>query len=207
MSSPELDALIVEHLVDLDRAAKRIADIESRLISSMNTRAQEWAERNGWIGDFKFRQGDTWDDWYVWLAPKDWLTTDDPDDIDVWFDLEFGAGATDQGAPSEAWHHLTRFLGLENGQIGLRFHASTKLNKRGWRSIVDQFSPRVEQTRFIVDTEATFFLPVRIDAKVLAEALRNDDPDAALGPFTDALSSLMAAKPVFDEIVKYIRGS
>ncbi len=75
MSSPELDALIVEHLADLDRAAEGIEDIETRIFTAFGARAGVWAKSQGWSSDFDYPEGG-WDNWVNWLAPAEWRTTD-----------------------------------------------------------------------------------------------------------------------------------
>ncbi|KIC55979.1 hypothetical protein RM53_14185 [Brevundimonas nasdae] len=52
MSSPELDRLIVEHIVDLDSAATRTGPIEQRIWAAHAEALEDWSHANGWVGDF-----------------------------------------------------------------------------------------------------------------------------------------------------------
>jgi hypothetical protein len=207
MSSPELDALIIEHLADLDRAAKRISLIEHALFSAMNARAEGWAKRKGWTGKFKIPENGGWDDWDIWLAPTEWGNAADESDadFDFCFAPEVGAGDTEGGKAGEAWNYVTRLCGLEGGQIGFRFVKPSAIGKRKWQGIVDQYRGPISSTRFILDSEPSFFLGFRIDPAALAAALRDDDPNAALGPFEAALDALFEARPVFDRLVEQLR--
>lgn len=217
MSSPELDALIVEHLVDLDRASKRIHAIEHRVFSAMNARAEQWMKRHDWIGEFAIPDNGGWDDWDAWLAPAQWKQPDGKSDAtsDCRFVLGVGAGDTEDGKAGEPWHYATRLCGLEDGQIGFRFGGPSAISsgrpgisrKRRWQGIVDSCRDAISSTKFIVDSEPSFFLGFRIDPAALATALRDDDPDAALDPFTAALDALLEAQPAFDRLVEHLRAT
>jgi len=58
---------------------------------------------------------------------------------------------------------------------------------------------------FTLDTEPSFFLPLQIDGANLADSLKVESIDAALGPFEEALRQLIAAKPAFDKIIVAIK--
>jgi hypothetical protein len=207
MSSLELDALIIEHIVDLDRAEKRIDAIEQKLVSAMNARAEQWAKRHGWTGKFILPENGGWQDWEIDLAPADWNKTGDEADVlpKCFFTIDVRAGDTEEGKPGEPWNYVTRFCGLEGGQIGIRFVKTAPIRKRQWQGIVERFRDEVSSTKFIVDSEPSFFLGFCIDPTALAAAFREDDPDAALGPFDTALDALIEARPAFDKLVEHLR--
>ena len=209
MSSPELDSLIIEHLVDLDRAGKRIAAIEHRLFSAMNAKAEQWARRQNWKGEFEIPENGNWYDWKFRLAPTEWRKGgDNPKDaFDCYFETGVGAGDTLGGKAAEPWNYVTRLCSLEGGQMGLRLVTYDTIRIRKWQGIVDLFRDDIASTNFIVDSQPSFFLGFRINPIALAAALRDDDPDLALDPFTAALDNLLEARPVFDKLVAYLRTS
>jgi hypothetical protein len=209
MSTHELDALIIEHLVDLDRAGKRIATIEHRVFSAMNARAEEWAKRHGWKGKFEISENGGWNEWVFWIFPSEWGKAGDESgaDSDFYFAPNVGAGDTENGKAGEPWNYVTRLCGLEGGQIGFRFGRPNTIKKRQWQGIVDRFRDDTSSVKFMVDSEPSFFLGFRIDPVVLAAALRDDDPNAALDPFAAALDTLLEARPVFDKLVEHLRAA
>ena len=60
-------------------------------------------------------------------------------------------------------------------------------------------------TIITIQNEASIYLPFKIPQHALAAALRDEDPDAALDPFEEALDTLLRAKPQFDRVLQYLR--
>lgn len=207
MVLPELDGLIVEHLADIDRAAARIDGIQTVVFTAMGERAEEWARRQGWVSDFSYPKGG-WDDWEAWVAPPEWRTADtaaDGDEFDAWFTLGVGAGDTEEGNEGEDWFYLTRLCRMGVGEIGLRFKPDGIARPRQWKKAFPRLAELVSGTGFVADREPSLFLPFAIDPGDLATALRDEDPDAALGSFEAALDALLKAKPAFDRVVQQLR--
>ena len=207
MPSPELDGLIVEHLAEIDRAAARINDIESAVFTAMGNRAERWAEKHEWVADFSFPKSG-WSYWESWVAPPGWRTAgtaSNGNDFDARFVLEVGAGDTGEGLDGEDWHYLTRLCGVGIGQVGLRFKVAG-VKPRVWKKTFPSLAEFVSETGFIADTVPSFFLPFAIEPGELAKALRDEDPDAALGPFESALNKLLTSKKAFDSVVQQLRG-
>ena len=204
MSSTELDALIIENLVDLDRAAKRINNIECRLYASLTKLVEDWSRRHGWQGRFEYPEGEDWEYLDIWLAPAEWYTSSSGADAtpDCEFALDVGPGDSEQGEPGEAWHYLTRLCGLEGGQVGFRLNkpATLKNKTKQWKALVDQFRDQISAAGFIVDSKPSFFLSFCIDPAALVAAVRADDLDPALAPVSVALEALRAAQPIFDRL-------
>jgi hypothetical protein len=200
MSSPELDGLIVEHLADLDRAAARIGGIEAAVYAAMGKRAQEWAKQYGWVSDFDYPEGGWPKRTPPWVAPPEWRTADTPVD-DNKFDGKFLLDHRN----SEDCFSLTRLCGVGVDQVGFWFTRPDSMKPRQWRQAFHRLAEFVRDTRFVVDEEPSFFLPFTIEASTLAQALRDEDIDAALGPFEAALDFLLDAKPSFDQALQHLK--
>lgn len=211
MSSPDLDALIVEHLADLDQVGARINAIEAEVFTAMGDRAKGWAERNGWRGNFEYSAEGGWDQWKLWIASPDWRTVDtiiEDDEFDIWLELSVGNGDTDSRAIGEDWFHLTRLCQAGAGQIGFWLGHTSLVKPRKWKQILPEIRGMLSDPAFTIITiqnEASFYLPFKIPQHALAAALRDEDPDAALDPFEGAFETLLRAKPQFDRVLQYLR--
>ena len=207
MSSSELDALIVEHLADLDRAAAGIDGIQAGVFAAFGEKAGAWAKKQGWISDFDYPEGG-WSDWQAWIAPPEWRTADtavDDDEFDGFFALSVGGGDTGDGKAGEDRFLLTRLCRAGVGRIGFRFGRPDFVKPRKWKQAVPRLAELMKTTGFVLDEAQSFFLPVTIQLVTLAQALREENLEAALDPFEAALDSLLHAKPTFDEVLRSLR--
>ncbi len=79
-----------------------------------------------------------------------------------------------------------------------------------WRNAVRQQQAIIAKLRThgfaFQEREGSFFLPVRVDQSVLAQAVAEESPELALTPFTDALQVCLDAKPVFDALLAATTG-
>jgi hypothetical protein len=201
VSSPELDALIIEHLADLDRAAEGIADIEKRIFTAFGARAGVWAKSQGWSSDFDYPEGG-WDYWDNWLAPAEWRTADTAVEGEK-FDGRFQFGGVMAGKYS---FNLTSLCGAAVHHLGFWFERPGFVKVRKWKQAFPRLAELVKSTGFIwQDDELSFFRPVTIQPATLAQALLEEDIDAALGPFDAALESLLHARPAFDGVLRSLR--
>lgn len=207
MAQPDLDGLIIEHLGDIDQAVVRTQGIETEIFTAMGEVAEKWAREVGWTSDFAYPE-EGWGGWNRWVAPPEWRTEGTPKDekeFDAWFQLGVGAEDTESGTEGEDWFYLTRLCGAGSGQMGFRFDRHGIVKPRQWKQNFSRLVGIVSPTPFQADTKPSFFLPFVLSRDVLSEALRNEDPNSALRPFTDALNALLTAKPVFDKLVEYSR--
>lgn len=200
MASPDLDALIVEHLADIDAASKQLDVINRELFGVMGTIAFNWAKKNGWIGEFEYFEDG------LWLAPPDWRvpgSSKAANEVRAWFDIELGAGDTGNLEPEEDYFLTTRLCQVGLGQVGFRFKQDI-IKKGAWNKTFKDQASTLSKTAFIADTTLSFFLPIRLDAVQLAQALRDKAPEDAMSPFKEALETLNTAKPQFDAIIKRV---
>lgn len=192
--------MIVGHLADLYRAAEGISDIEKRIFTALGLRAGEWAKNQRWFSDFDYPE-DGWYDWVASIAPPEWRTfdtTEKDDKFDGLFVLVLGKGNEDR-------FYLTSLCGAGVDQIGFRFGRPDFVKPRKWKHAVPRLAELVKNTGFVLDEVPSFFRPVRIQPASLAQALRDDDLDTALGPFDAALECLLRARPSFDEVLRSLR--
>jgi hypothetical protein len=200
MSSPDLDGLIIDHLCDIDASVKRLVELQGEVFQAVMDEAAEWARKSGWAGKFDYLGEEG-----CWLAPPDWRvpgSMQEDDDFSAYFQMELGAGDTDNEEPNEDHFYLTRLCGEGVGQIGFRFRQSVLTSKVKWkRCLKDQVELVTGKTAFLIDTEPSFFLAVKLDTKQLAFAVRDEDINVALDPFRKALEQLDASKKTFDKVL------
>jgi hypothetical protein len=125
--------------------------------------------------------------------------------FDAWFDLGVGADDTQEGIEGEDYFYLTRLCGAGVGNMLFRFCIGNIAKQKQIKQYFSTAAQFLEPTPFLSDSNPSFFLPFTVNTRHLAEALRNNDPAAALGPFEAALGELHKAKPAFDNIVSYFR--
>lgn len=198
MPDPELDALIVKNIGDLDAAARYLGeDLKPRLGAAMDEVFQTFWRKSDWEGSAN------WDEDETWIAARDWR---DPEGskgnefkCKVWLWGVAGQG----GGEDHFW--LTYLLGAGVQSLGLQWNRTNLRNKRAWRRTVSLQRDIVARLRAhgfeYEEALGTFLLPVRIDRDELATALQDESPEQALGPLEQALRQLLEAKDDFDALL------
>lgn len=203
MSTDEMDALIIKNLGDLDFAAQRLQyHIQTRVGKEIDDIVDEWVEKHGWEGEFEYRH-----DKDIRLAPKDWKSPSGTEAEAVGFGhFELNAGAGDDWDQQQNdYFWLTRLCKARGGMIGFRWCRDEGIDatKRKWKDFAQQWADRIRKMGFIIEESGLFFIPVQIDATVLAGAMIGDTSfEVALRPLSDALDRLLTAKPEFDAMLK-----
>lgn len=203
MATPELNALIVRNIADLDRTRKQIDQIERILMTAIGKHAENWAKKRRWQANLDY-PASGWDGWDAWLAPTGWHTKGgEPNSFDAWFSLEVAPGDTHSLAGNEDAFILTRLLGKGSGSIGLLF--SHGVGKRAWKKLLQEISPLLHNTSIQILDEGNLYIPLKLDENEVADALLEENPEAALEPLDHALSILEDAQPKLDKIVAKLR--
>ena len=195
MSTPEVDALIVENLADLDAAVKHLTRIEGEVFSAIDKLVTRWAKDNGWKSNFNYLEEE------AWIAHSSWISKDGEDDefqARLWLDV--GIGDTQEGEPNEDWYYLTRLCGAGVGQIGFRFSQEI-LKASKYKKMVKDVARLAQATAFTAEEKGSFYMPIKLDITTLAAAIRNEAIGDALGPVRQALDNVASAKPAFDKII------
>lgn len=201
MPSPELDGLIIDHLFDIDASVKRLVELQREIFQVMMDKTRDWAEKEDWLGSYDYIEGG------CWVAPHNWRMPDaepdrepDREDFKAFFEMELGAGDTEEGKPDEDHFYLTRLCGAGSGQIGFRF-MQRMMRKVAWKNRLRDQAPTISRTAFLTDIVPSFFLPFRVDATELAAAARQEEIEDALTPFVRALQQLVDSKLAFDKVL------
>jgi hypothetical protein len=198
MSEPDLDALIVGNLADLDSAVRHIEEtLQPALAEEMDKLIEAFRCEIGWDGKTDWK-----DDGEVWLAPSEWRASTDSDgeEFKCFFVLDFVHGP----GQVEDFFWITSLVHAGVASLGFRW-LRDGVTKRAWRKAVSQEPDLVSTIRacgFNYDeSDGSFILPFFIPHEALAEALREESSERAFGPLRQALQRLPDAKPAFDALV------
>lgn len=193
MTSTNLERLLIEHLADLDDGVKRLQRLQNFIGSKMQLAVDNWAKTNGWA------QADDWNsDEETSVGLPYWF---DDTTWKAWFCFASDNAhdrANSSGETDEFW--LTSLCGAGRGKIGFRF-GQDELGWGKWKAFVKQQPDRLAGTRFVFDDLPGFFLPVRIDQATLAQAVEDDDFDAAFAPLKEALDHIKEHVAKFEELL------
>jgi hypothetical protein len=191
----ELDALIVEHIADLEEAHRRIENvIDPRLLDEASSVLKKKADANGWVHELDRNN-------VISVAPEKWIERGANGGIEHWFSW-FALLSEDTADDLEHDSHLADFLALEGGSTRkvLAFKQNP-LAKRKWRALLESQTEALEDLRIVgfeVDErEGTIEWPVRLDPAKLQQGFREDDLDAALAPVEVAIDKAIEALPPF----------
>lgn len=139
-----------------------------------------------------------------WIAPAEWI---DPGSNKKAFNLRIKFGAT--GPADDIHYWLSHFCGVAGTGVGVFLDAglsSTKLKALIRR---EEQLPKdlLEQgLRFDVHNDA-YVMHVRIDRDALAQGFADEDIEAVLAPFSEALEKIHSARATLDQFVEAIRGN
>jgi hypothetical protein len=200
MAQPELDRLIINNLADLDAAAKHVQnELEPAIDAALDSVLEPLIRKAGWAGAADRNKK-------TWLVHDDWRKQGDHVGSD--FECQFDYAERSKSEAEYDFFWLTKLLGIGFQNVGLRWKRNDVKNKKQWKSAVGQQPAIIAQLRArgfeYEQAEASFFLPVRIDQRELAQAVADESPGLALTPFNDALKTCVDAKPHFDALLKTI---
>ena len=186
----------MRNLRDLDFAAKHLSyEIQPRIGRAIDEVTDSWMKKNRWHGKC------SWHEKGLAVGPLDW--TSNVDDEEKWFCFfELGAGQGDFWGVEHDYFWLTRFCGAGTGTLCFRWQYGKALgaNKTKWRKFIQPHVEHIRKTGFEYEEESgLFFIPVRVEAEILAAAIEEDNIEEALEPFLrTTLDRLLSAKPEFD---------
>ncbi len=199
MAQPDLNALIVANIVDLDAAAFHL---DNRLQHEIGEALDDVSAKR--IGELGWEGVTDWNDDAIWAAPKEWRKSDGSPGDEYACQFSFEASSTADGEADYFW--LTQLVGMGRATLGFRW-ARNDISKARWRKAVGQQTDLIGDIRglgFVYgEKDGSFFLPVVIDPTKLSSALMEESPEQALEqPLADAFSLLVRSKALFDSLLE-----
>lgn len=197
--SYEPHRLVIQHLAVLESAPAVVSEVEQRVFGAIDEKIKEWVESQGdWEGVFDYLDEETT------FKPLSWEKNENGNYL-AYYTLDC---ETDDGYA----HTLSPLLGVTPTNFGILFSLMTSwitgMSGKGakpgaaWKKyLAEQFSKtKLPELHFELHGE-DLFLPIRIDAQVLAEGYPDSLGDA-LTPIDEALERLEAAHPEIDALLK-----
>lgn len=198
IQSYEPHRLVIQHLSVLESAPAIVGEVEKQVFAAIDEKVQKWVGvHDEWEGIFDFLDDETS------FKPISWEKAED-ETWPVCYSLQ---SETDEGFSS----NLAPLFGVVPVRYGAWFLVNvnwiTRLAGRGarpgaaWKNFLAAQFPltKLAEHGFELQGES-LFMPVRVDAQVLAE----DFPDSigdALAPIDEALKKLEAAHPEIDALL------
>ncbi|MER8784360.1 hypothetical protein [Mesorhizobium sp. M0244] len=189
----ELDGLIVENLLDLDAAAKRIEVIGENIWESIIEHLDDWAKKQGWKGAFERDN--------PWTAPQEWFLEGQPE---AWFYPDKGPDDTGEGIGQEPYFWLSRYLGVAGGQLCLWF-GQDSTGTRKWKPLAKDHARVLAETDFHLSDSGNFYTVCNLDSKAVAAAIADGRLEEAMTPLLEALERADKAKTLFSTLLAKAR--
>lgn len=139
-----------------------------------------------------------------WIAPAEWMNADSKKKD---FDLRIKFGAT--GPIDDVNYWLSHFCGFAGTGVGIYLSAGLTASKLKALIRREEQLPKdllLHGLKFDADNDA-YVMPVRIDRGALAQGFADQDIEAALSPFSEALEKIHKARATLDRFADAIRGN
>lgn len=199
IQSYEPHRLVIQHLTVLESAPTIVNEVEKRLFDAIDKIIEDWVQsKENWEGVFDYFDNETT------FKPLSWEK-----DEKGTYCAYYAFGNEDNEGYS---YYLSPLIGIVPVRCGIWFGVETawvtRLNGKGakpsaaWKKYLAVQFPQttLAASGFELQGE-NLFMPVRIDAQILAESYP-DLLDDALAPIIDALKKIEIAHPQIDELIK-----
>ena len=139
--------------------------------------------------------------WSGLIVPPDWKMTRGVGNGDAWLELAEFCDA------EEEYSWIAAAVGIGSTKIGLELQFRTGLAPFGEALIGnDKAVDALLKLGFARDeAKERLFIPVKVNADLLAKGFEENDLDKALAPVAKAIELAIAAKPDLDKIVEQVR--
>jgi hypothetical protein len=186
-------ALAIRHIAVLEQANNVLLELTELVWKAINDVCHDVVHRKAWDGKFESTE-------QQWFAPTDWrsTTTGTPERTATIVVDCYGDSDT---------YWLTALCGVGEDRVGFwwRFQYQYLTGKVAWKKFaVDANRHHSLREKFgfeYVSDAGEWFLPFKLDEKLLATAYETEDWTKALKPVSDALEKVEAAMPTFTAII------
>ena len=188
--------------------------IAARIIRNIENIERDWHLASGLLSerlmcDLRVMMGQlTPENWKMFLSgwsglivPPDWKMTRGVGNGDAWLELAEFCDA------EEEYSWIAAAVGIGSTKMGLELQFRTGLAPFGEALIAnDKAVDALLKLGFVRDdAKERLFIPVKVNADLLAKGFEENDLDKALAPVAKAIKLAIAAKPDLDKIVEQVR--
>ena len=188
--------------------------IAARIIRNIENIERDWHLASGLLSerlmcDLRVMMGQlTPENWKMFLSgwsglivPPDWKMTRGVGNGDAWLELAEFCDA------EEEYSWIAAAVGIGSTKMGLELQFRTGLAPFGEALIAnDKAVDALLKLGFVRDAaKERLFIPVKVNADLLAKGFHENDLDKALAPVGKAIELAIAAKPDLDKIVEQVR--
>ena len=188
--------------------------IAARIIRNIETVERDWHLASGLLSerlmcDLRVMMGQlTPENWKMFLSgwsglivPPDWTMTRGVGNGDAWLELAEFCDA------EEEYSWIAAAVGIGSTKMGLELQFRNGLMPFGEALIAnDKAVDALLKLGFVRDdAKERLFIPVKVNADLLAKGFEENDLDKALAPVAKAIKLAIAAKPDLDKIVEQVR--
>ena len=185
-ASPEVDRLIVEHMMDLDGAARRVEPMEKLVWRAHAETIEAWCEANGWAGDFDPEKA-------LIATPPHWIVDGERQ---AWFYWDFGENDAELGL----YFDLSRLVGVGGGQLCMWLGYRGLRNP--WKAAARRYAEELKRSDFAMTAYGNFFTDCTPKASDMPEALESGDFGVATLLVSRALDRAKAAEPTVSALLR-----
>lgn len=197
-----LSALVVRNIGDIEAALTHAQEvIDERLFQDIGDAIAARFADSDWFVSAEV------EDKEIWFSPGNWRPADVlPEDAPYWFHLE----GQDGPGGGEEYSWLAAFLaaGPEGASVALVLNGTTFKSAKRWKALAKSNTDliaRLIDAGFRQNDAQRLYLPLHLDADVLAAGFEDDDLTTALKPLQDALDVIEAARQDLDALIAYDR--
>ena len=139
--------------------------------------------------------------WSALIVPPEWKMTKGVGNGDAWLELAEFCDA------DEDYSWIAAAVGIGSTKMGLELQFRNGLIPFGQALIANDKAIDVLLKLGFVrdDAKERLFIPVKVNADLLAKGFQENDLDKALAPVVKAIELAIAAKPDLDKIVEQVR--
>lgn len=190
----ELDSLLINSLLDLDDAAKRIDSLGDQIWEQICDLIRAWAFDRLWKVE-ETRDG-------IRLGPPAWFPRDG---ATAWFYVDFGPDDSDQGGAGERYFYLSRYVGVGGGKLCIWLNQKV-VSLKVWKTLAKTYAERMAPLGFSLSDDGSFYTDCTLNARDVASALAEHRLEAAMLPVQEALNRVAEASTLFIEMLEGAKG-
>lgn len=190
-------ALVVRNIADIEGALALARELDDQIWEGVGRFLKEELPAGWYVSEFDADAG------RIWFAPPEWQTHEDAEtDANPCFTIEATPG--NNGDYDETY--IAEFLGSGPNGAGIAvYFTASELDKARTRkalcSLADDRVSALLKAGILLDADSWFYIPLRLDSELLAQAVEDEEYSDVLEPLGNLLKILAANVMTFAALV------